>query len=166
RAGTPPGPGAAGQRQRLRAVRGAAAALAPGDRRPPRQRLRRALVRHAVPARLRAAEAARDARLQHPGARRGLRLVPAHRLIRRPEEPTLSDTPYPPSWYADSATHLAPLPALEGDVEADVCILGAGYAGLTAALELAEGGQPVVVLEARRVGWGGAGGNGGHALVR
>ncbi len=77
----------------------------------------------------------------------------------------MSDTPYPPSWYADTATHLAPLPALEGNVEADVCILGAGYAGLTAALELAEAGHRVVVLEARRVGWGASGRNGGQAIV-
>src|SRR5690606_14130676 len=54
---------------------------------------------------------------------------------------------------------------LEGAVDADVCILGAGYAGLTTALELAEAGYRVVVLEAERVGWGASGRNGGQAIV-
>lgn len=71
---------------------------------------------------------------------------------------------YPPSWYAASVEPLTPQPALEGDTEADVCILGAGYTGLSAALELAEAGYRVVVLEAERVGWGASGRNGGQVL--
>jgi len=73
--------------------------------------------------------------------------------------------PYPPSWYAASAAPLPEQPVLEGAVEADVCILGAGYTGLTAALELAEAGYSVVVVEAQRVGWGASGRNGGQAIV-
>ncbi|KAF1690218.1 NAD(P)/FAD-dependent oxidoreductase [Pseudoxanthomonas koreensis] len=76
------------------------------------------------------------------------------------------DAPYPPSWYAASATPLPEQPVLRGVLEdADVCILGAGYTGLTAALELAEAGYRVVVLEAERIGWGASGRNGGQAIV-
>ena len=76
---------------------------------------------------------------------------------------TASD--YPPSWYAASATPLPPQPALHGNVRADVCVLGAGYTGLSAALELAEAGYRVVVLEAERIGWGASGRNGGQAIA-
>nr|WP_295382065.1 FAD-binding oxidoreductase [Pseudoxanthomonas sp.] len=72
---------------------------------------------------------------------------------------------YPPSWYAASAAPLPPQPRLEGELRADVCILGAGYTGLSAALELAEAGYRVVVLEAARIGWGASGRNGGQAIV-
>ncbi|MEJ1096544.1 MULTISPECIES: FAD-binding oxidoreductase [unclassified Pseudoxanthomonas] len=77
----------------------------------------------------------------------------------------LTNPPYPPSWYAASATPLPEQPALQGHVDADVCILGAGYTGLSAALELAEAGYRVVVLEAERIGWGASGRNGGQAIV-
>ncbi|SEL87340.1 gamma-glutamylputrescine oxidase [Pseudoxanthomonas sp. GM95] len=72
---------------------------------------------------------------------------------------------YPPSWYAASVAPLPPQPALAGRVECDVCILGAGYTGLSAAMELAEAGYRVVVLEAQRIGWGASGRNGGQAIV-
>lgn len=72
---------------------------------------------------------------------------------------------YPPSWYAASAAPLPPQPRLEGELQADVCILGAGYTGLSAALELAEAGYRVIVLEAERIGWGASGRNGGQAIV-
>jgi len=72
---------------------------------------------------------------------------------------------YPPSWYAASATPLPEQPRLQGATQADVCILGAGYTGLSAALELAEAGYKVVVLEAERIGWGASGRNGGQAIA-
>lgn len=72
---------------------------------------------------------------------------------------------FPPSWYAASLPEPPALPPLQGDVQADVAVLGAGYTGLTAALELAARGQRVVVLEAQRIGWGASGRNGGQALV-
>jgi gamma-glutamylputrescine oxidase len=72
---------------------------------------------------------------------------------------------YPPSWYAASAAPLPEQPALHGCLDADVCILGAGFTGLSAALDLAEAGYRVVVLEAERIGWGASGRNGGQAIV-
>ncbi|WP_152640484.1 FAD-binding oxidoreductase [Xanthomonas sp. MUS 060] len=71
----------------------------------------------------------------------------------------------PGSWYLDSATPLPAQPALRGQVRADVCILGAGYTGLSAALTLAEAGYRVAVMEAQRIGWGASGRNGGQAIV-
>ncbi|PSD23500.1 FAD-dependent oxidoreductase, partial [Stenotrophomonas maltophilia] len=72
---------------------------------------------------------------------------------------------FPPSWYASSLPEPPALPSLQGQVRADVAVLGAGYTGLTAALELAARGQRVVVLDAQRVGWGASGRNGGQALA-
>ncbi|MEQ8897368.1 MAG: FAD-binding oxidoreductase [Roseovarius sp.] len=69
---------------------------------------------------------------------------------------------YPPSWYAASVDPLAPFAPLEGETRADVCVVGAGYTGLSAALHLAEQGLDVVLLEAHRVGFGASGRNGGQ----
>lgn len=68
---------------------------------------------------------------------------------------------YPDTWYRETAVGLEPQPALEGDVSADVCVIGGGFTGLSAALNLAERGYDVVLLEAERVGWGASGRNGG-----
>jgi gamma-glutamylputrescine oxidase len=69
---------------------------------------------------------------------------------------------YPQSWYAATANTLPPFHKLRGEVRADVCIVGAGYTGLSAALHLAERGFDVVLLEAHRVGFGASGRNGGQ----
>ncbi|NJM83252.1 MAG: FAD-binding oxidoreductase [Tabrizicola sp.] len=69
---------------------------------------------------------------------------------------------YPASWYAATATPLAPFPPLQGGAEADVCIVGGGYTGLSAALHLAQRGYDVILLEAHRVGFGASGRNGGQ----
>lgn len=66
------------------------------------------------------------------------------------------------SWYAATAAAFRSLPPLDGDVRADVCVIGAGYTGLGAALELAGRGTRVMVLEAAVVGSGGSGRNGGQ----
>ena len=77
---------------------------------------------------------------------------------------TANDRPgeHAPSWYAATATPLPDHPPLEGEHRADVCIVGGGYAGLSAALHLAQGGLSVVLVEANRVGWGASGRNGGQ----
>jgi len=77
----------------------------------------------------------------------------------------MASSPYPPSWYAASTTLLPELAPARGQIQADVAILGAGYTGLSAALELAQAGYKVVVLEAERIGWGASGRNGGQAIV-
>jgi gamma-glutamylputrescine oxidase len=65
------------------------------------------------------------------------------------------------TWYGHEGGAVAPRPALEGAIEAPVCILGGGLAGLSLALSLAERGQKAVLLEAGRVGDGASGRNGG-----
>lgn len=72
---------------------------------------------------------------------------------------------HPRSWYVETAGSLPDLPALNGNVNADLCIIGGGYAGLSAALHAAEAGLDVVVLEANRVGWGASGRNGGQVGI-
>ncbi|WP_120633204.1 FAD-binding oxidoreductase [Ruegeria sp. EL01] len=69
---------------------------------------------------------------------------------------------YPPSWYASTAHPMDRFPELESDTKADVCIVGGGYTGLSAALHLAGAGFHVVLLEAHRVGFGASGRNGGQ----
>lgn len=69
---------------------------------------------------------------------------------------------YPASYYAATATPLAPFGMLKGQRRADVCVVGGGYTGLSAALHLAEAGLDVVLLEAHRMGFGASGRNGGQ----
>jgi gamma-glutamylputrescine oxidase len=69
---------------------------------------------------------------------------------------------YPDSYYAASATPLPEQPPLKGAVRADVCIIGAGYTSLSAALHLAQRGYAVRVLDAHRIGFGASGRNGGQ----
>lgn len=66
------------------------------------------------------------------------------------------------SYYRASANPAYDHPKLQGDHSCDVCVVGAGYTGLSAALELAERGYDVIVLEAETVGWGASGRNGGQ----
>ncbi len=73
-------------------------------------------------------------------------------------------TPHAPSYYAATARPSPERPALEGEARADVCIVGAGFTGISAALELAERGASVIVLESARVGWGASGRNGGQIV--
>lgn len=69
---------------------------------------------------------------------------------------------YPNSWYAATSQAGDPLQPLMGSVSTDVCIIGGGYTGLSAAIHLRKLGYDVTVLEAKRVGWGASGRNGGH----
>ncbi|MCB2031561.1 MAG: FAD-binding oxidoreductase, partial [Rhodoferax sp.] len=72
--------------------------------------------------------------------------------------------PHAPSYYAHSAHEAPPRPPLGGTVDADVCIVGAGYTGLSAGIALAEAGKRVVILEQSSVGWGASGRNGGQIV--
>ena len=69
------------------------------------------------------------------------------------------------SYYEASVTRPAQQPSLDGAVDTDVVIVGAGFAGLSAAIELAQRGFKVVVLEADRVCSGASGRNGGQVIV-
>ncbi|ACL58555.1 NAD(P)/FAD-dependent oxidoreductase [Methylobacterium nodulans] len=72
--------------------------------------------------------------------------------------------PLPPAaslWAASAAPAPAASGPLDGDVQADVAVVGGGYTGLSAALALAERGERPVVLEANTIGWGASGRNGG-----
>ncbi len=68
---------------------------------------------------------------------------------------------YPDSYYAATATGFYDYLELEGRIRTDVCVIGGGFTGLSAALSLAEQGADVVLLEAERVGFGASGRNGG-----
>ena len=69
---------------------------------------------------------------------------------------------HPDSYYAATARGLSDHPRLEGELSCDVCVVGGGYTGLSAALHLAERDYDVVLLEAERIGWGASGRNGGQ----
>jgi gamma-glutamylputrescine oxidase len=73
-------------------------------------------------------------------------------------------TEHTKSYYAATANRQDARPALAGAESADVCIIGAGFAGISAALELTERGFSVIVLEAARVGFGASGRNGGQIV--
>jgi glycine/D-amino acid oxidase-like deaminating enzyme len=68
------------------------------------------------------------------------------------------------TYWASTATAPLATPSLVDSVSADVCIIGAGYLGLSTALHLAESGASVVVLEAFEPGWGASGRNGGQII--
>ncbi|PRB82018.1 FAD-binding oxidoreductase [Pseudomonas sp. MYb185] len=76
----------------------------------------------------------------------------------------MSHTPYPPSYYAASALPAPERPPLQGAHETDVCVIGAGYTGISTALFLLEHGFRVTVLEAAKVGFGASGRNGGQIV--
>ncbi|PYB83345.1 MULTISPECIES: FAD-binding oxidoreductase [Pseudomonas] len=73
-------------------------------------------------------------------------------------------TEHTASYYAASARQAATYPVLDQDLQADVCVVGGGLTGVNAALELAERGLSVILLEARRIGWGASGRNGGQLI--
>jgi len=69
-----------------------------------------------------------------------------------------------PSWYAASQNRILNFPALQGEHRADVGIIGGGFTGLNTAIELAERGLSVCLLEAHNIGWGASGRNGGQLI--
>ncbi|WLI09306.1 FAD-binding oxidoreductase [Pseudomonas sp. FP597] len=68
------------------------------------------------------------------------------------------------SYYRATANAMPERPSLTADLSADVCVVGAGFTGINTAIELAQRGLSVIVLEARRVGWGASGRNGGQLI--
>lgn len=80
---------------------------------------------------------------------------------------TVNDRPgaYPASYYAATTAQLPPFPAAEGAMDCDVCVIGAGFMGLSTAYHLAKRGYDVVLLEAQRVGFGASGRNGGQVSM-
>lgn len=72
--------------------------------------------------------------------------------------------PHTSSYYAASVGQAPARPSLDRTVSADVCVIGGGFSGVNTALELAERGLSVVLLEAQRIGWGASGRNGGQLI--
>ncbi|MEB0041610.1 MULTISPECIES: FAD-binding oxidoreductase [unclassified Pseudomonas] len=81
----------------------------------------------------------------------------------RVQQPTITDQ-HTASYYAASSHPQRDHPMLKGELKADVCVVGGGFTGLNTAIELAERGLSVVLLEARKIGWGASGRNGGQLI--
>lgn len=71
---------------------------------------------------------------------------------------------YPDSFYFHHAKELFQHPRLTESINVDVCIVGGGFTGINTAIELAQKGFSVAVLEAKRIGWGASGRNGGELI--
>lgn len=71
---------------------------------------------------------------------------------------------YPDSYYAATANGAGPRPRLGESLDCDVCVVGGGITGCSAALHLAERGYRTVLLEAARIGWGASGRSGGQVI--
>jgi len=68
------------------------------------------------------------------------------------------------SYYAASVGDVTDFTPLRGEKSADICVIGAGFTGISSALHLVERGYNVHVIEANRVGWGASGRNGGQII--
>ncbi|MGS0681303.1 NAD(P)/FAD-dependent oxidoreductase [Shewanella sp. 125m-7] len=79
------------------------------------------------------------------------------------KNPVHSDQ-YPASYYFATAKELHKSPRLEEVLDVDVCVVGGGFSGINTAIELAQKGFSVVLLEAKRIGWGASGRNGGELI--
>ncbi|OPA88112.1 FAD-dependent oxidoreductase [Pseudomonas fluorescens] len=76
----------------------------------------------------------------------------------------IQSTDHARSYYRASANAMPERPPLGADLSADVCVIGGGFTGVNTAIELAQRGLSVVLLEARRIGWGASGRNGGQLI--
>ena len=76
-------------------------------------------------------------------------------------KPVAASSGHPDSYYAATALEAIKYPPLRGSVQADVCVIGGGFTGVSAAVNLAEAGFDVVLLEAERIGFGASGRCGG-----
>ena len=68
------------------------------------------------------------------------------------------------SYYAATANNHTRYPELKGTIDTEIAVIGGGFSGVNTALELAEKGYKVVLLEANRIGWGATGRNGGQVI--
>lgn len=73
-------------------------------------------------------------------------------------------TDYIDTYYSRTLGTVATYPELSGNYDTEVCVIGGGLAGLNTALGLAERGIKPILIEARRIGWGASGRNGGFVL--
>ncbi len=80
------------------------------------------------------------------------------------QHPYAFDGSHTDSYYAASANTQQLRPELKGDIQADICIIGAGYSGLSTAINLLEKGHKVTLIEGARIGWGASGRNGGQIV--
>jgi len=71
---------------------------------------------------------------------------------------------YPDSYYFASLKYQNDYPSLKESIETDVCIVGGGFSGINSAIELAERGYKVTLLESFKIGWGASGRNGGQII--
>ncbi|MBI1383880.1 MAG: FAD-dependent oxidoreductase [Rhizobiales bacterium] len=83
-------------------------------------------------------------------------------MLERPASPDHEE--HTSSYYAASANRRTDFAPLEGETNADVAVVGAGFTGLSAAIALAERGHRVALIEANRIGWGASGRNGGQLI--
>ena len=67
----------------------------------------------------------------------------------------------PDTWYASTQSEMPQRDVLSANTQVEVCVVGAGLAGLTTTLELSRAGVRVALLEAKRVAWGASGRNAG-----
>ncbi|WP_372876194.1 NAD(P)/FAD-dependent oxidoreductase [Pseudomonas sp.] len=67
-----------------------------------------------------------------------------------------------PSYYSASLNEETDYPTLQGQISVDVVIIGGGFTGVASAVELAERGLKVAIVEAHKIGWGATGRNGGQ----
>ncbi|TLP73757.1 FAD-binding oxidoreductase [Pseudomonas nitroreducens] len=66
------------------------------------------------------------------------------------------------SYYSASLNEETSYPTLQGEVNVDIAIIGGGFTGVATAVELAERGYKVAIVETNKVGWGASGRNGGQ----
>ncbi len=84
--------------------------------------------------------------------------------MKAPANGYAGDGGYPSSYYSATAIPAPERAPLRGAVDTDICIVGAGYSGLSAGLHLAEKGHQVAIVEGAKVGWGASGRNGGQIV--
>lgn len=84
--------------------------------------------------------------------------------VHQPQQPAVHSDQHASSYYAATANQQLAYPPLAGEELADVCIVGGGFSGLNTAIELAQKGFSVVLVEAHQIGWGASGRNGGQLI--